>query len=1211
MRIKLRYRALATAIAALSILGPVIAVPTAAHAYDEPTTIDGMVLDDHGAAVLNDVEHMVLAPGLDHVKYERLSPAGWLQINVLRAKLSDTTVKAGYLGPKVVADRGTVTQFADQSEALAGINGDFFDINNSYAPVGVAISEAGGLLKSGNPGRTTVVGFDEQGLGQVAKVLLTGTVTTPGGTMGVEGLNLTWASQGGISIYNAAWGSFSRARILDPGERGVEVQVDDSGTVTSVSTTPGSGQLKEGVQAIVARPGANATTLSALKVGDKVDISYGLNDEAKRLKVAVGGQADGEIPLLVDGNVTTDRSEYNVIRNPRTAVGFNEKGDTAYFVVVDGRQAVSVGMPLSELGQLMKDLGADDALNLDGGGSSQLNTRLPGRKTTTVQNRPSDGYERNDANGLGFFLSQPGSGTLQGFSISPTTTADDATRVFPGLHRRLTASGHDETLSAVKASPKGWKTSDASVASVQDGVVTATAPGSATITTEDHADEGIDLLVPGKLERIVPSATVLNHESEGSSSTLRITGADADGYTAPIEPMDVRVSNPNPDVFSVKAQEDGSFLVEAKGSEGTATIGFTVDDRHTEVAVSVPLELKVIDDFSDIGGWTAAHDRAPGGSISITDGYEGSGGLKITYDFTQSTATRGQYAVAPGGGIAIPGRPQKLSVWIKGDGNGSLLRLQVLQNNNVRSWLDGTDGSVYANYTGWKRIDFKVPESFDFPIKLERIRALETTAVKQYKGELVFSQIQAFLPPEGLKAPVIEKVEDPLVVDTGATDGAPLRVAVMSDAQFVARDPESGAVQGARDALREIIAEHPDLLVINGDFVDEASEADFQLAKKILDEELAGVELPYHYVPGNHEVMGASIENFRKAFGDPTTTFDVKGTRFVTLNSATGKLNSDFSQIQLLQRQLKSAADDPSISGVMVFSHMPTNDPLPTKASQLSDRHEASMIDSWLQDFHAQSGKPIAMVAGHVGVFDVSRTDGVAYVVNGNSGKGPASTPANGGFTGWSMLGVDTAAQRNRSVSDAQWLSVEVNARVDKLALKAPGQVAAGSTVALEADITQDGDRTFPVAWPVSHAWSGSSNLHIGTAADAPSDAVASLDPSTGALTALRPGTVEVTISVNDAKTTAAVQVTGDREPEPTPTPTVDPSASPTPEPSASPSVEPSVSPSPRPSGSSEPTVSPSAAPSSSVGPTAGPSGTASPTTSAVPVRPGLPSTGR
>src|SRR5690606_27057994 len=110
----------------------------------------------------------------------------------------------------------------------------------------------------------------------------------------------------------------------------------------------------------------------------------------------------------------------------------------------------------------------------------------------------------------------------------------------------------------------------------------------------------------------------------------------------------------------------------------------------------------------------------------------------------------------------------------------------------------------------------------------------------------------------------------------------------------VARDPQSGAVAGARDALREIVAADPDLMLLNGDFVDEASEADFELAKTILDEELAGVDFPWYYLPGNHEIMGASIANFRAAFGDTYRSIDVDGTRIIMLNSASGKLATEF-----------------------------------------------------------------------------------------------------------------------------------------------------------------------------------------------------------------------------------------------------------------------------------------------------------------------------
>ena len=57
--------------------------------------------------------------------------------------------------------------------------------------------------------------------------------------------------------------------------------------------------------------------------------------------------------------------------HPRTAAGIRGDG-TLLLVVIDGRQPVSRGVDLEQLAALMVDLGAEEALNLDGGGSSSL-----------------------------------------------------------------------------------------------------------------------------------------------------------------------------------------------------------------------------------------------------------------------------------------------------------------------------------------------------------------------------------------------------------------------------------------------------------------------------------------------------------------------------------------------------------------------------------------------------------------------------------------------------------------------------------------------------------------------------------------------------------------------------------------------------------------------------------------------------------------------
>jgi hypothetical protein len=81
-------------------------------------------------------------------------------------------------------------------------------------------------------------------------------------------------------------------------------------------------------------------------------------------------------------------------RHPRTAIGLDRSRRWLYLVVVDGRQpAYSVGMTARELADLMVHLGADQALNLDGGGSSIM--LVAGEHDTLdIINRPSGGEPR-------------------------------------------------------------------------------------------------------------------------------------------------------------------------------------------------------------------------------------------------------------------------------------------------------------------------------------------------------------------------------------------------------------------------------------------------------------------------------------------------------------------------------------------------------------------------------------------------------------------------------------------------------------------------------------------------------------------------------------------------------------------------------------------------------------------------------------------------
>jgi len=116
-------------------------------------------------------------------------------------------------------------------------------------------------------------------------------------------------------------------------------------------------------------------------------------------------QVIGGFPLLLDGGVrvgdleVTERPSFAAERHPRTAVGFDADEDLLWVIVVDGRQpGLSVGMSLPELTGLFEALGVENAMNLDGGGSTVM---VLGEAAVSS---PSDAEgERPVANALGFF----------------------------------------------------------------------------------------------------------------------------------------------------------------------------------------------------------------------------------------------------------------------------------------------------------------------------------------------------------------------------------------------------------------------------------------------------------------------------------------------------------------------------------------------------------------------------------------------------------------------------------------------------------------------------------------------------------------------------------------------------------------------------------------------------------------------------------------
>lgn len=177
---------------------------------------------------------------------------------------------------------------------------------------------------------------------------------------------------------------------------GREVKIKNN-RVIAVSTA-GSMKIDPGT-IVISGHGIYAQALAKLRIGDRADVYETLNDPvADEAETVVGGG-----PLLLEkGKVKVRSEEENIAadiargRAPRTALGIKRDG-SLLLLVVDGRSSLSSGMTLQETAQYLLRLGAYDAVNFDGGGSSEM--IIKGK----LVNRPSDGRERLISMGMGLF----------------------------------------------------------------------------------------------------------------------------------------------------------------------------------------------------------------------------------------------------------------------------------------------------------------------------------------------------------------------------------------------------------------------------------------------------------------------------------------------------------------------------------------------------------------------------------------------------------------------------------------------------------------------------------------------------------------------------------------------------------------------------------------------------------------------------------------
>ena len=301
---------------------------------------------------------------------------------------------------------------------LAGVNGDFFDINSKGAlpkqTTGAAVNN-GEVVRAVSSGRQ--VGFTNDG--------------TTNSLIG--GKDLQFTEEHYLTIYDDKKNEiksfeidlfnevpsgdqislyFSYYYLSDekrethtnttPNENSYIVENQERGYATSSSKMYGKGKVSTSKQAIELRIGQFAIVTENEEV-------QALLDNMPVIRVQqniVGDYANCDnisgcgAQLVLNGEHQAASDGMSHYRHPRTVIGKKSDGSIV-LVTVDGRQESRnmYGMTYDELSTMMMYYGVEEAYNLDGGGSTTMIIR-DGKGGFDVKNSPSDGGERHDANAI-------------------------------------------------------------------------------------------------------------------------------------------------------------------------------------------------------------------------------------------------------------------------------------------------------------------------------------------------------------------------------------------------------------------------------------------------------------------------------------------------------------------------------------------------------------------------------------------------------------------------------------------------------------------------------------------------------------------------------------------------------------------------------------------------------------------------------------------
>jgi hypothetical protein len=370
---------------------------------------------DFNREFTNIISGGTIIDGVEHLKVSKGTLNGRVTADVLKIDLTKATVSpalalknkanilesfVNVLTPGRSADedkhfyRARVSTIAQQQGAVAAVNGTYFAYTGK--PLGTLLIDKE-LVATPIYDRTALIITDDR-RAVIDNILIDCYFKTAGGIRyEINGVN-QGRKDDSIVLYTPAWGDKTGT---DNG--GVELVL--SGSVVKEIRVGNSPIPPDGYVLSLSGP-ASQFVGDNVKVGDKLDVHIKIIPYTSQL-TSVRHLISGGPRLVKEGVVYVSKQEERFKsdiargRAARTAVGITKEGKLL-LVTVDGLPRIkdnrsdrsSIGLTLEELAEMMIGLGAVEAMNLDGGGSTTM--WIDGQ----VVNKPVSGYEQGVSNAL-------------------------------------------------------------------------------------------------------------------------------------------------------------------------------------------------------------------------------------------------------------------------------------------------------------------------------------------------------------------------------------------------------------------------------------------------------------------------------------------------------------------------------------------------------------------------------------------------------------------------------------------------------------------------------------------------------------------------------------------------------------------------------------------------------------------------------------------